>query len=190
MNNQFPSYLAKQFIDKYFYNPHDIPDLLLVTGLQGTGKTTWCLELAEYARASGFTVKGLISPAVFMDGRKVGIDLLDLTSTERRKLAVLWPPNSKDTNNFGLCWQFDDETVTWGDGILAGLGSCDLLIIDELGPLEFTHGLGWQAALPLISSREYRLTCVVIRPSLVDKAIVRWPWGQVMPVTPTLRQSK
>ena len=190
MKNQFPGYLAKQLIDKLFNNPPDIPDLLLVTGLQGIGKTTWCLELAEYARVSGFTVKGLISLAVFKDGHKVGIDLLNLASTERRKLAVLRSRDLKSTNNFGLCWHFDDETVAWGDSILVEIGSCDLIIIDELGPLEFTHGVGWQAALPLISAREYRLICVVIRPSLVDMAIERWPWGQVMSVTPTLLQEK
>jgi len=186
MKNQFPSCLAKQLIDKFSYNPPGTPDLLLVTGPQGSGKTTWCMELSEYARDSGFTVKGLISPAVFMDSRKVGIDLLDLASNERRTLAVLRPPILQDTSNFGLCWQFDDEVVAWGDYILASLGTCDLLIIDELGPLEFTHGVGWQAALSLISAREYRLACIVIRPSFIDKAIERWPWGQVMPVTHTL----
>jgi hypothetical protein len=74
-----------------------------------------------------------------------------------------------------------DETVmAWGNAHLARLTPPDLLIIDELGPLEFSAGKGLQAAFPLLEGRGYRWGVVVIRPDLLAAAQGRWPWAQVV----------
>ncbi len=65
------------------------PQLLLVTGLSGVGKTTWCTHLIELARSTGRSINGLLSPSVFADGRKVGIEIVDLDSGDHRRLANL-----------------------------------------------------------------------------------------------------
>ncbi|MBV2193943.1 MAG: hypothetical protein KUL81_11460, partial [Azonexus sp.] len=59
--------------------------LVLLSGERGAGKTAWCRSLAGLAQ--GMTVAGLASPAVFCDGRKTAIDLLDLSRGETRRLA-------------------------------------------------------------------------------------------------------
>ena len=51
----------------------------------------------------------------------------------------------------------------------------DLLVIDEIGPLELLHGEGWTAALPLLNSPVYRVGLVVIRPELVETACRQLP---------------
>lgn len=152
--------------------------LIILSGPSGSGKTHWCLGLADHAVGLGILASGLISPAVFEGDRKVGIDLRDLRSGARRHLAVRReaPEQGQPTAE----WLFDDETLVWGNGILAELGDCHLFILDELGPLELEHGAGLTNGLSVVASRRYRLACVVIRPALLDLARSLWPWGEVL----------
>jgi hypothetical protein len=53
----------------------------------------------------------------------------------------------------------------------------DILILDELGPLEFSSNQGLTVGFELIERRLYRLACMTIRPSLLPVALERWPWA-------------
>lgn len=63
--------------------------ITLVTGAIGCGKTTYCRTQIDAARSAGLEVAGVLSPARFEQGIKVGIDALDLRSGELRPLAHL-----------------------------------------------------------------------------------------------------
>ena len=157
------------------------PGLTLVTGPRGSGKTSWCMELIEQARPFGLHPGGLISPAVFENGQKTGIDLLDLTTEERRRLAYrrgnaigdLWTSD----------WQLVAETLEWGNSILERLKTCDLFILDEVGPFEFDHGVGFVKGLEIIASQKNIPSFITVRPSLLSVAQLRWPWAQVLDVS-------
>ena len=159
-------------------------ELFLVTGKRGAGKTTWCLELRRQARAAGVQPLGLISPAVFEQGMKTGIDLIDLASGERRRLAVnrhlALYRLPKQPGLAKRDWLFDPEALAWGNQILEGLQHGELLILDELGPLELLEDEGLTAGMALIDEKRFGLTCVVVRPTLVPTALQLWPWGQVL----------
>ena len=152
--------------------------LILVTGPSGSDKTRWCLALADYASILGIHAGGLVSPAVFEGGLKVGIDLLDLRSGAQRRLAVR--RGESDDGQSTADWRFDDETLAWGNAILAGSRSCQLFVLDELGPLELERGVGLTNGLSVVAARRYHLACVVVRPSLLDVAQSLWPWGEVL----------
>ena len=157
-----------------------LPELTFLSGPSGVGKSTWCLQLAEQARASSLVVGGLISPPVFIDGHKAGIDLVDQLTGARRHLAV-----RRDGVRVGIntaSWVLDPETLAWGNRHLRDLPPCDCVILDELGPLEFTRGEGLQAGLKLIDSRQFPLVIAVIRPRFIPLARRRWPWGEVLTV--------
>ena len=162
------------------------PSLFLLMGPSGSGKTSWCQAAARLAGGRRWSVAGLLSPAVMVDGRKARIDLLDLGSGERRRLATHQEVLAGDETAAGGVitgnWHFDPQTLAWGNSMLAGIGRCDLLIIDELGPLEFRQRQGLQAGLALLDARQH-LACVTIRPSLADAAQRRWPWGQLITLT-------
>jgi nucleoside-triphosphatase THEP1 len=151
--------------------------LILVTGPSGSGKTRWCQVLAEHANARGIQADGLVSPAVFKGGHKVGIDLLDLGSGARRRLAV-YRGGSGNDQIIGK-WHFYEETLNWGNDILCNFGVCPLFILDELGPLELEHDVGLKNGVDLIARRRYQQACVVVRPSLLKIAQTLWPWGEV-----------
>jgi nucleoside-triphosphatase len=147
--------------------------LALLTGGRGAGKTRWCEALVRAARDAGLSVAGLVSPPVLVGGEKTGIDLLDAASGERRRLAERARADLPGTE--GLGWRFDPEALALGNALLARVGTCDLLLVDELGPLEFGRGSGLTAAFTLLDTRRYRLAVVVVRPALVAAAETRWP---------------
>ncbi len=119
-----------------FEKRENSPQLILVTGLSGAGKTTWCQQLAKLAVNKDLTIGGILSPGIYQDEKKIGIGVLDLQSGEKRQLASL---REKDKSSLSTPrWSFYPEVVGWADQILQDLSTpVDLLIIDELGPLEF-----------------------------------------------------
>ncbi len=82
-----------------------------------------------------------------------------------------------------LNWRFDDRVLAWGNELLDHLTSPELLILDELGPLELLENDGLTNGLKLVSERRYRLAAVVVRPSLLAIAQERWPEGTVLDLT-------
>lgn len=147
-------------------------EIMLITGDLESGKTNLCLDLFQAARESGFRVGGVVSPAVFEGNQKTAIDVLDLKSGIRKRLAALGAhqQSSLETKR----WSFYPEAVDWANRKLLESVPCDLLIVDELGPLEFQRHEGWVNGFSALESGEFQLAFVVIRPSLIEKAAKRW----------------
>jgi nucleoside-triphosphatase len=152
----------------------DTPRLALLTGGRGAGKTHWCLAVREAARRARLAVAGVISPPVYAAGGKIAIDVLDAATGARRRLAERLPPDQAGTA--GLGWRFDGAALAWGDALLKNIPDCDLLFIDELGPLEFHGQGGFLHGFAAIAARRYRLALVVVRPELIAAAVSHWPW--------------
>ncbi len=160
-------------LSEVFSRGKDEPQLILVTGLSGVGKTTWCTRLIELARNTGRTVSGLLSPSVFNNGRKVGIEVVDLGTGDHRRLADLRVDDSASVRT--PRWAFDPQSLEWANQVLADAPESDLLVIDELGPLEFFQNKGLTAGLERLDSGKYRVAAVVTRSSLLPNALQRWP---------------
>lgn len=160
------------------------PCLMILTGSSGAGKTSWCQTLAARVQAKGLFPAGLLSPAVFRDSEKVGIDLRDLATGQQRSLArrntIHASPEQGLLPTTSSHWLVNQDTLVWGNSILAGLDRPPVVVIDELGPLEFERGLGFMAGLELLDSQRHGLASVVIRPSLLAHACERWPWARVL----------
>lgn len=156
------------------------PQLILVTGESGAGKTTWCRALVDHARALGLTVGGVLSPPAFTDGVKTGIWLENLATGERRQLATLRLHMLADAPT--RKWQFNEGVLRWGDRVLQRLKSPQMLLIDEIGPLEFEHGQGLVSAFDALARRDYHVGLAVVRPSLLAAAQRRWSLDRVLVV--------
>lgn len=179
---QKPSKWPALSLDHFPHKKNQTNNLFLITGDIGVGKTTWCQQWIDLAGADGWRVGGLLSPPVMVGRQKVAIDLVDLASGERRQLARLRQIEAgPDTVTTGK-WLFDTAVLAWGNDVLQRVTAVDLLVIDELGPLEFERGQGLQAAFELVAAGNYRMAAVVIRPSLIPQAQQRWPESQPIPI--------
>lgn len=165
-------------LSKVFEQSQHSPQLILVTGLSGAGKTTWCSKLANLARQQGMLVSGILSPGIFRGERKIGIGIKDLYTGEERPLAKL--RGDEDAELATPRWAFDPEALDWANSRLETSPAGDLLIIDELGPLEFLRDEGLTSGLDRIDAGDFKVACVVIRSSLLPKALQRWPSALVV----------
>jgi len=153
--------------------------LWILTGSRGSGKTTLCRRLAAEAKALGWDIAGVVSPAVYDGGDKTGIEVLDLRSGELRQFARR-PVDFDGSASHRPSWIFDQIALAWGNQVLKNVTPCDMLVVDELGPLEFEAGVGWSAGLQALDSRSYQIGLVTIRPELLKVARQRWPFAGVV----------
>jgi nucleoside-triphosphatase len=156
--------------------------VVLLTGPRGVGKTCLCQRVARKAREAGRSCTGVLSPAVLEDGEKTGIRLLDVATQEDRPLA--FSGDESGDVRWGK-YRFVRETLDWGADVLKRGTPCDLLVVDELGPLELKAGQGLVAALDVLSAGGFALALVVVRPELIDELRGRLPDSSVQIVEVT-----
>lgn len=154
--------------------------LWIITGPCQVGKTHFCSCLIEQALAKGLKLAGVICPPVYEEQQKSAISIEDLKTNDQRLLAK--KRTSETEGVFTERWVFDEVALTWGNQVLADTAGCDFLLVDELGPLEFNRGQGWQNGLKAIDQGDYKIGVVVIRPVLVETAVKRWPHAQVIEI--------
>lgn len=153
--------------------------LWFISGEVGAGKTILCAALVKEFTKLGWQISGLRSPAIMEAGFKTGIAVENLASKEVRKLAVrAMNPNALKDEPFH--WTFDPLVLDWGNQVLKHVVPTDLLVVDEIGPLEMKRGEGWVNAFDALDSRQYRQAILVMRPKLLSIAQARWPWGQTI----------
>jgi nucleoside-triphosphatase len=163
--------------------------IVILTGERGVGKTTVCQRVVALARAEQgcthrdvliqYTCGGLIT-LTHPDGSR---DVLDVGSGDVRRLTL---PPASDQGVVQGCFRFDPETLAWGNDMLSRILACDLLVVDELGPLEIERGGGWARALDVLRDASFRLALVVVRPELVVQAQLRLPTSATTVFTVTL----
>jgi len=154
--------------------------ILILSGSRQAGKTTFCQRMLSQARQAGWQVAGVVCPARFEGGQKVGIEVVDVRSGERCLLASQLP--GECTGPTVGPWTFSTQALEWGNGVLQRATPCDLLVVDELGPLEFDQGQGFTAGFEALRSQLFRLALVVIRPECLPQAQECWPRAEVISV--------
>lgn len=144
--------------------------LLLLIGDRQSGKTTACRRLVELARARGLSVGGIICPAVHEGRRRVGYDVIDLSTGGSTRLATTKGPGVERVGRF----HFAPEGLALGNTALsrAGASRDALVIIDEVGPLELAGG-GWSRQLPSLADRP-GITLMTARRALASELAKVW----------------
>jgi nucleoside-triphosphatase THEP1 len=139
--------------------------LIVLTGARGIGKSTVCRETVARAQGEGYTCGGIVTLA--HDG---GRDVLDASSGDVRRLTLeADAAQAVDQGRF----RFDPQTLSWGNAALTQATPCDLLVVDEIGPLELERGEGWINAFDVLRGRDFALALAVVRPELVVQAQLR-----------------
>jgi len=148
----------------------------LVTGEIGSGKTFVAGRVAEQARQQGLTIAGLWCPARMTGRSKTGILAEDLAGGERRLLAVRINDREEAAEFHGkpgpatARYAFDPAALDWANRVLARAVAAgpDLLVVDEIGPLELEQGQGLAPVLEPLSAGSVPAALVVVRRRLLE----------------------
>jgi nucleoside-triphosphatase THEP1 len=173
---------------------------ILLTGRRGVGKTTICQAVAELARRRGYRPDGVITPALYAcpagwelgigngELTKVGFEAMDVGSGERWPLAHTDPSTTlRQGSGQGSGhrqelggprvgpYGFDPAALARALRVLerAISAGCDLLMVDEIGPLELEQGKGFAPILDLLPVEGPTHTLIVVRPALLDPLLLR-----------------
>lgn len=161
--------------------------ILILCGSSGSGKTTVLLRLLDFLADRHLICRGILCPPVTHDGRKMYIDLLDVST---QKVVHLAEPNmTGDTILATHGWKLNPQAVHFGNKILEDAVPCDILFVDELGPLEYEREEGFLEGFAAINSGEYQIAFITVRPTLLDAALQRWPHAEVVNVNRSDQQS-
>jgi len=144
----------------------------LITGERDVSKTILCSYLIEKLKFNGYSVAGIISPGIYRDEVKVGINALNIKSGEQVKLADYSP--GWDVENPLRIWKMNSDAIPWGNDVLIKSIPCDVLIIDELGYLEFEKNSGWDKSFDILEEKQFKIAFVVVRENLVRAALSHW----------------
>lgn len=155
--------------------------ILVLSGERGAGKTSACREAARLAAERGLSVGGVLCPSR-RDGAGMALEIeVESAATgERRALASRerelggprWPPGGDRGFSFseeGFAWAL---AILRADLGLAGRrGGTDLLVIDEIGPVELVLRAGFRPFLDEMGEAGSRggLIVATVRPSLSDE---------------------
>ena len=140
-----------------------------MTGRPGIGKTTCVMKTVELLRDAGLRVGGMVTLEERMAGRRVGFKVVDLESGEEAWLARVGVAGNVRVGRY---------TVLLGElervGVKAiekSVGSCDVTVVDEIGPMELKSTLFRRAVWKALDSPKPVL-------ATIHRAANRDPYGR------------
>ena len=152
----------------------------IISGERGVGKTILCSNLKEELTRRGFSAAGIISPGIYFDNVKIGIAALNIKNGEKVKLADYSP--GWDIDNPLRMWKINSGAIRWGNEVLKNSTPCDVLIIDDIGYLEFEKHTGWYRSIDLIKEEKFKIAFIVVRKDLVEIAHLYWKNAQIIKI--------
>lgn len=144
-------------------------DIVLLAAPRGAGKTTACQRFVEQGRQAGMRIGGILTPACYdSSGTKTGIMAVDAFTEERRPLATVEPDPHRATVGR---YRFDPAVMHWAvDRVLLALGApIDVVVIDEIGPLELVQKEGFAPALAYLPGAKATTAVLIVRAELLTR---------------------
>ena len=161
-------------------------NIFIITGDVKVGKTSLISKVISSLRKKGITVKGVFSPAKFVENVKTGIYIEDLSTGIRKLLADYQP--GWDCENPQREWKMDPEVLNWGNDAIKRSVPTEVLAIDELGFLELEKNQGWISSFEILQGDEYKVAFVVVRTGLLKQAMNKWPNAKIIHLNEPFQQ--
>lgn len=142
--------------------------LLFITGRPGIGKTTLILRVIEGLKKKGCTVGGMITNEMREGRRRVGFEITDLLSNRRGVLAHINRSSGPKVGKYRV--NLRALSSIGARSIREALEKTDVVIIDEIGPMElnseeFKSAVkeALNSAKPVVSTVHYRSSDSIIK---------------------------
>jgi nucleoside-triphosphatase THEP1 len=152
--------------------------IFILTGGQGSGKTSFLLQLTSLLAERNVSTGGILAPVVLQDGKRLGYDVRDIASSEQ---VPLCRADMAPAELYAGPFQFLDRGIAFGENSLAAATAARkaVVVIDEIGPLELS-GKGWSDSVQRILVEAGSVVILVVRTALVDQVTGHW---QITPET-------
>ena len=108
--------------------------ILLVTGNPGIGKTTVVQRAVEELVDKGLKAGGMITREVRKGGTRIGFEIEDLSSGRKGWLAHVDQPFGPRISKYRV--NLEDVEEIGALAIQDAVLGCDVVVIDEIGPME------------------------------------------------------
>lgn len=141
--------------------------IFLITGRPGIGKTTALLKTVNELKNKGYNVGGMLGREVRENGRRVGFEIIDLSTGNRGRLAHLNQPSGPQVSKYKV--NLDDLDQIGVKAIRDALKGAEVVVIDEIGPMEMFSSAFKEAVKDVIHSQ--KLVLGVIHHSARDRII-------------------
>jgi len=140
--------------------------LIVITGERGAGKSVVCARLGTLLRDKGVDFGGVMTERL---AGGEGREAVDVATGERR-------PFGRQEHRGGALpltpsWRYDDDVFRWGNDVFERAQGCEVLIVDELGPVEILGRRGWTRPLERLVAGDFKTAIVVCRPELLDRFV-------------------
>ncbi|MCX8204612.1 MAG: NTPase [Candidatus Nezhaarchaeota archaeon] len=152
------------------YAPSVSPMLaLFVTGPPGSGKTTLVMKAAEELRRRGLRVGGMVSREIRRGGVRWGFEIVDLGTGRTGILASVDQPSGPSVGKYRV--NLSDLESVGVESICRAIEACDVVVIDEVGPMELFSERFKQAVREALRSRKLVLGTIHFkaRGGLIDE---------------------
>jgi len=142
--------------------------LVFVTGRPGVGKTNVLLRAVGNLKNRGYEVGGMISREVREGGVRVGFEIMDFSTGQRGWLAHVNQPTGPQVSKYRV--NLTDLNAIGVNSILNAVKNADIIIVDEIGPMELFSQAFREAVVQAIESRKPMLGTIHFRArdSLID----------------------
>jgi nucleoside-triphosphatase THEP1 len=171
------------------------PEFLLITGARQVGKSTACHRAVELMQRADLQVSGLLTARTGPHD----LTVTEIHSGESYPLTAPFEEHTRHhTNDQGHAAGFhprhfniSPEAMARSSEALKSAFPTEVLIIDEIGPLELRHHEGWYEALALLHREEHKVAIVVVRLELLGDLVSALPglWFGILHVTRSNRDS-
>ena len=125
---------------------------VFLTGEPGCGKTTVVRKTAELLASRGLKVGGMMSNEVRERGTRVGFCIEDLLTHQRGMLSDVSPSEGPRVGKYRV--NLGDLEGIGAAGIRKAIDSADLVVIDEVGPMELKSGLFVESVRAALNSKK------------------------------------
>ncbi len=148
--------------------PQPVPRIILLSGPRQVGKSTLCRKLVARLHENTVGVAGFLT----IHTGSHDLEVMELHSGEQYPLTL--PFDDGAGAELGR-FRMDGAALNRGLLSLQGALPTDVLIVDELGPLEFRLGRGWLPVLNLLRADCCHVAVLVVRPELLAEALEKLP---------------
>jgi len=116
--------------------------IFLLTGPVHSGKTTLLREVVQNLKRENLNVHGFLSEVILKNDRIIGYDLFDLK--EEKGMPFIRREGEKEWQKIGSFY-FIPKSLAEASKIILRSHDADLLVVDEVGPLELSKKGLWPA---------------------------------------------